>query len=520
MTKRLLCSLCTLVMVFGALMCVNTKAATVYGYDVDKALEYAQKNWNSGVGLCAEYASKCLQAGGVDVSATRVCTLYDELLEKDCGKLYKLKLTNGKSGSVKISDNKGKVEAGDPIFYYCNICGTFEHVVISNGANDSGYVRDYAHNSAHNGKKQTYTFSHCGGESWTLYSIRMYNGATLYGDENGVEVPVVTSLENAESGVKIQWNKTDGAVFYNVYRKVDGSSWQYLKSVKTTAFTDTSVQNGTDYVYTVRAYDGKVLSRFYGGTHIKYLSQVDFKSVSNTANGVYLKWNVNNKASGYKIYRQTNSGKWEFLATVKNAGTSAFTDKKVTSGNTYCYRIRAYSGSALSGYDTNGKKTMFLGKVDLTSAVNTKEGIKVSWNRVTGAAAYKVYRKSGKDSTWSLVATVNTNSYTDQIVMGGTVYKYTVKAVSGAYAGSYDANGISVSCLVTPEIGTLKGTSDGVALNWGSVDSAFNYSLRKVSTANGKFNTQTNSKVNSVYTAALRGSGKSNSQGKFEKTDK
>ena len=91
MTKRLLYSLCTLVVAFGVLFLVNVKAsaASCYDYDIDAALEYAQDNWDSGVGLCAEYASKCLNAGGVEVSSTRVCTLYDELLDNDYGKRQK-----------------------------------------------------------------------------------------------------------------------------------------------------------------------------------------------------------------------------------------------------------------------------------------------------------------------------------------------------------------------------------------------------------------------------------------------
>lgn len=34
-------------------------------YDPDAAIAYAAANWNSGVGLCAQFVSECLYAGDV-----------------------------------------------------------------------------------------------------------------------------------------------------------------------------------------------------------------------------------------------------------------------------------------------------------------------------------------------------------------------------------------------------------------------------------------------------------------------
>lgn len=481
MTKRLLCSLCTLVMAIGVLFLVNTKVSAVYNYDSDAALEYAEKNWDSGVGLCADFVSKCLKAGGVDVSQTRVCTLYDELLNNDCGKLYKLKLTSGKRGAVKVSENAGKVEAGDPIFYYCNSCGNFEHVVICNGVNQNGYIQDYAHNNAHNGKKQTYTYSHCGTENWTLYSIRMYNEDTLFGTLTSVKAPKITSLSNLENGVYIKWETVPEAAYYNVYRKLPGGSWCYLKSVKTASYLDPNVENGQNYIYTVRASANKVLSPYYGGTPIKFVSQVDFKSASNTADGVFLKWDANTQAKGYYIYRSINDGKWAWYTSVKSPYITAYTDKNVSSGNVYRYRIRAFSGSNLSGFDLTGIGSTFLDGVKLNYALNTNNGITVSWGKVKGASEYQVYRKKAYEKYWHLIDTVPTEFFNDSDVTGGVYYKYTVRALKDGSLGTYDANGVLVKCLATPEVESITSTPDGLKLEWGGVDGALNYYVyRKV----------------------------------------
>ena len=78
MTKRLLSLAFAMLFVLGAIPfgSVTTLAAKDETYSVTKALKYAEKNWNNGVGLCAEFVSRCLQAGGVDIFEPAVVNLY------------------------------------------------------------------------------------------------------------------------------------------------------------------------------------------------------------------------------------------------------------------------------------------------------------------------------------------------------------------------------------------------------------------------------------------------------------
>ena len=123
MTKRLLG---LLLVVFATVIVIptfvtKTKAANNEEYDIGNAITYAEKNWDNGRGLCAQFVSECLNYGGVDAYGMRVVDLYNELLAKEYGKSYKLTLTNGKNGSIRMSDNEGKVRKGDPIFFVCNM---------------------------------------------------------------------------------------------------------------------------------------------------------------------------------------------------------------------------------------------------------------------------------------------------------------------------------------------------------------------------------------------------------------
>ncbi|MCC8075174.1 MAG: fibronectin type III domain-containing protein [Clostridiales bacterium] len=68
----------------------------------------------------------------------------------------------------------------------------------------------------------------------------------------------------------------------------------------------------------------------------------------------------------------------------------------------------------------------------ITSAVNRASGIKLSWNSVSTATSYQVYRKIGSGS-WKKVKTTSSTSWTDTAATkNGTKYQYKVYAVNSA----------------------------------------------------------------------------------------
>ena len=110
MTKRLLSLAFALLFAVGIIPfgSINSVAAKDDNYSVSAALKYADKNWNNGVGLCAEFVSRCLQAGGVDIFEPTVINLYNALKGR-YGDSYKLTLTNGTNGRVSMYANDGKL---------------------------------------------------------------------------------------------------------------------------------------------------------------------------------------------------------------------------------------------------------------------------------------------------------------------------------------------------------------------------------------------------------------------------
>ena len=95
-------------------------------------------------------------------------------------------------------------------------------------------------------------------------------------------------------------------------------------------------------------------------------------------------------------------------------------------------------------------KIKYLAVVSLKSATSQKAGVKVTWGKVTGAKGYEVYRRTyskGKWSGWTKIKTISsgsTVSYTDKTAKKGVTYKYTVRATSDSYKGSYNTSGLQV----------------------------------------------------------------------------
>ncbi|MEE1505141.1 MAG: hypothetical protein UGF89_12990 [Acutalibacteraceae bacterium] len=451
MTKRLLSLAFALLFAIGIIPfgSINSVAAKDETYSVTKALKYAKKNWNNGVGLCADFASKCLQAGGVDVYGETVIDLYNQL-KGEYGDAYRLKLTNGTSGKISMSANDGKLEKGDPIFYKCNYCGDFEHVVICNGENGDGYSQDYAHNNAHNGKKTTYTYRHCGGESWTMYSIRMYEGPKLYGKKTSVGVPAITSVENGADGVVVKWSSVKGADKYYLYRKTEKSSWKKIKTTKKSKiYTDTKAKNDTRYTYMVKAVDGKKVSQYYAGEKITCLGAPKVTAVENNTSSVKISWNKVSSADGYYVYRKGNSGSWKQIAKVKGGKKVNYTDKKVSCSETYKYTVRAYDGKVKGCYNDDGIKTIFLKNPAGLNVENGELGLVLSFNKIKAAKGYEIYRKVA-DGKWEKLSSLvgkNATSFIDLDVVDGKEYSYSVKAINGKYSSCFNSAGVKCEYL-------------------------------------------------------------------------
>ena len=222
---------------------------------------------------------------------------------------------------------------------------------------------------------------------------------------------------------------------------------------------------------------GEELSREQKTIARVQLAKPTLSSVSNVNGGVQIKWSAVSGAAKYRVLRKTGSGSWTKVG--DTTGTS-YTDKTASSGTTYSYAVRCLSSSG--GFFTSaqsGSKSIRYIAAPVVSVSCVNGGVRISWGKVTGAAKYRVYRKTGSGS-WGKIADTTATSFTDKSGKIGTKYSYTVRCISSdgkSFTSAYDTTGKSIVYykLATPGLPTVTNITGGVKITWSKVTGAVKY---------------------------------------------
>ena len=210
---------------------------------------------------------------------------------------------------------------------------------------------------------------------------------------------------------------------------------------------------------------------------------------------VWLTWNKVSGVTGYQIYRKASGGEYQKMATLSWSSDS-WTDTKVQPGITYAYRLRAYSmvngTPKYSDYtDTVTVKTA-LSTPSVSVKVSSSGYNTVTWNKISGAAGYVVYRKTASGK-WTRLATIKkpaATSYKDKKISTSTVYEYTVRAyctVNGkTVASSYKSGGKYKSAPGRQTITSVCNVKKGLKVKWKAQKKCDGYYIYR-KTGSGKY---------------------------------
>lgn len=154
---------------------------------------------------------------------------------------------------------------------------------------------------------------------------------------------------------------------------------------------------------------------------------------------------------------------------------------------------------------------------EITKVYCVSKGIKLTWNKASGADRYEVFRYRSGDTEWKTVATVTGTSYTDKKVSYGSTYYYAIKRCfdSAPEKNKYSEQK-SMVYLDSPTVTEAKLVSGGIKIKWSAVSGADSYLIYR-SANGGKFkkiatvraskkltHTDKNVKNGVTYTYALR----------------
>ena len=203
-----------------------------------------------------------------------------------------------------------------------------------------------------------------------------------------------------------------------------------------------------------------------------------------------LTWNAVEGATSYRIYRSTSKGSGYSLLGTTTA--TSYTNTGAKAGTTYYYRVKACNDAGLSPYSN-----VVSGQVKTVTPKPAAPVVKIgnsassgkpqlTWNAVSGATSYKVYRATSQKGTYSLLGTVTATSYTNTGAKAGVTYYYKVKAVNSAGESAY-SNIVSGRATVTTLTMGHSSASGKPQLTWKAVSGAASYKVYRATTKNGAY---------------------------------
>ena len=295
---------------------------------------------------------------------------------------------------------------------------------------------------------------------------------------SNLATPKITKAESVDGGVKISWNKSNGAEKYRVYYK-GSKGWTRMVDTTSTSYIDKDVSSGKNYTYTVRCINSSATKFTSGydskGKSVKYISAPKISKTENVNGGVKISWNKSNGAEKYRVYYKGSKGWTRMVDTT----STSYIDKDVSSGKNYTYTVRCINSSATkftSGYDSKGKSVKYISTPKITKAESVDGGVKISWNKSNGAEKYRVYYKGSKG--WTRMVDTTSTSYIDKDVSSGKNYTYTVRCINSSatkFTSGYDSKGKSVKYISTPKITKAESVDGGVKISWNKSNGAEKY---------------------------------------------
>ena len=203
-----------------------------------------------------------------------------------------------------------------------------------------------------------------------------------------------------------------------------------------------------------------------------------------------LTWNAVSGATSYKVYRATSqNGTYSLLGTVT---TTSYINTGAKDGVTYYYKVTAVNDSGESAYSNivSGQNKAVTPKpaapvVKIGHSASSGKPM-LTWNAVSGATSYKVYRATSQNGTYSLLGTVTTTSYINTGAKDGVTYYYKVKAVNSAGESAY-SNTVSGQAMVTVLNMGHSATSGKPQLTWKAVSGAASYKVYRATAKNGAY---------------------------------
>ena len=247
----------------------------------------------------------------------------------------------------------------------------------------------------------------------------------------------------------------------------------------------------------VDGYSGNLDTNFwYKDTSIK---TTGLKATAESTTGpVTLSWSkAADDVTGYRVYRyDADQDKYVYL---KSTTSRKYTDEDVTSGKTYQYKVRCYWTIGGTNYYGNYSSVISVttppAKVSgVSTAVRSSTYLTLSWDKVSGASGYRIYKYNTSSKSYEKVTTISKESTVSYKITGltaATEYQFKVRAYKKTDTGTLWGSSSSAykDCTKPAQTKNLKAAtkSSAVTLTWSKVARADGYRIYRYNSKTKKY---------------------------------
>lgn len=207
------------------------------------------------------------------------------------------------------------------------------------------------------------------------------------------------------------------------------------------------------------------------------LSSPQITGCESLDSGVRINWKAVSGAARYRVYYYSSRNGWTKMGSVT---TNSYIDTDVKSGGKYTYTVRCVNSADTAFTSDRGNSYVYtynMATPKITDLSSTSAGVKITWGKVTNASRYRVYYKN-RSGGWTNMKETTGTTYTDDDVIYGGNYTYTVRCVnsSGRFTSDFNSDGWNFThYLSTPKITGCESLSNGVNIKWNAISGAQKY---------------------------------------------
>ncbi len=291
--------------------------------------------------------------------------------------------------------------------------------------------------------------------------------------------------------VDLSWtNVSTGATSNKVYRQGPSGGPVLLATLAASAasYQDLAAASGTAYTYSVVAYNAAGPSTSTSQSVLTVPAQPqNLTPVAANSTEIDLSWSAVTGATAYTLQRSTDQQNWTTAARLDNTHLS-FNDTNLSDGTLYYYTLTA-SNQTGAGQAASAHATTLPAAVGLFHANSSSPTeVDLSWNVVSRATAYHLYRSADNGQTFALLTTIAdpaVQAYVDT-VSEGSAYTYRIAPVDASGEGAVSEASITTIPAAPTNYVVTALSATSVHLTWVNA-SAHNTGFTVRRQTNGQF---------------------------------